>query len=248
MVPAMTGPAPDAHSDADGVRGLRRLRALHCRMLLQLEEMFSGRLGRRFSGGTYRTFLLELYLAEQEGTATFQSCLATGEPPANTHRRSAELAKCGILQRVPDKGDHRRINLSLAPKVRQALDEVMDRIVSAPAPPSADGTGEIGQAAQSRSSPCLGIDTVRQEMAPAVLRGRVVAGGRIALPAPVRHVLGLRNGDHVRFELSGGEVRIQSDRHALRLIQEQLRSLAPLDRPASCELIARRRLEASRGG
>ncbi|NKJ00392.1 AbrB/MazE/SpoVT family DNA-binding domain-containing protein [Novosphingobium sp. SG707] len=244
----MTDPAPNIHIDADRVHGIRRLRALHCRMLLQLEEMFSGKLGRRFSGGTYRTFLLELYLAEHEGTATFQSCLATGEPPANTHRRSAELAKCGILQRVPDSGDHRRINLSLAPKVRQTLDEVMDRIVSAPAQPSADGTGEIGRKAQSRSSSRVGIHAIRQEKAVTVLRGRVIAGGRIALPAPVRDVLGLRNGDHVRFELSDGEVRILPDRHALRLIQQHLRGVAPLDGPASCELIARRRLEASHGG
>lgn len=247
-VPAMTGPASGSHSDADGARVLSRLRALHCRMLLQLEEMFSDKLGRRFSGGAYRTFLLELYLAEQEGSATFQSCLATGEPPANTHRRSAELAKSGILQRMPDSNDHRRINLSLAPKFRQALDELMDRIVSTPDRPSAGETGETGRKAQSRSVSRLGIDAIRQDKTATVLRGKVISGGRIVMPAHVRHMLGLRNGDHVRFELSNGEVRILPDLHALRLIQQYLRRVVPSDRPASSELIAQRRLEASNGG
>lgn len=223
----MTSLAPDAQPDpAAGIR-LARLRAMHCQMLLRIDEMFASKLGRRLSGSPYRTFLLELYLSEQEGRSTFQSCLSTSEPPANAHRRSAELAKLGVVLREPDSADHRRVNLRLAPGVRFALDEVMDRITpTMPAP---------GTAA---TSPAKAIS---------VLRSRLIAGGRIALPGHFRHALGLHNGGKVLLELHGSEVRIRSDDGALRMVQEHLRSFAPRQGLASLALIAGRRSEAAHG-
>jgi DNA-binding MarR family transcriptional regulator len=175
-VPAMTGPASGSHSDADGARA-QPIESFALQNAASAGGNVFRQAGTSLFGGAYRTFLLELYLAEQEGSATFQSCLATGEPPANTHRRSAELAKSGILQRMPDSNDHRRINLSLAPKFRQALDELMDRIVSTPDRPSAGETGETGRKAQSRSVSRLGIDAIRQDKTATVLRGKVISGG-----------------------------------------------------------------------
>lgn len=223
----MTSLAPDAQPDpAAGIRQAR-LRVMHCQMLLRIDEMLASKLGRRLSGSPYRTFLLELYLSEQAGRSTFQSCLSTSEPPANAHRRSAELAKLGAVLREPDSTDHRRINLSLALGVRLALDEVMDRV--SPTMPAS---------AAEATSPAKVIS---------VLRSRLIAGGRIALPGHFRHALGLHNGGKVLLELHGSEVRIRSDDGVLRMVQEHLRSFAPLHGLASLALIAARRSEASDG-
>ena len=79
-----------------------------------------------------------------------------------------------------------------------------------------------------------------------IARGKVIAGGRIALPADIRRSLGLQNGDTVLFELQGDEVRIRPARSALRRIQERLRDFAPREGLVSEELIAERRAEAAR--
>lgn len=79
-----------------------------------------------------------------------------------------------------------------------------------------------------------------------VVRGKVIAGGRVALPADIRRALGLQNGDTVLFEMQGDEVRIRPARSALRRVQERLRTFAPKDGLVSDELIADRRAEASR--
>ncbi|PNU03817.1 AbrB family transcriptional regulator [Novosphingobium guangzhouense] len=79
-----------------------------------------------------------------------------------------------------------------------------------------------------------------------IVRGKVIAGGRIALPAEMRRALGLENGDTVLFELQGDEVRIRPAKSALRRVQERLRSFAPNDGLVSQEFIAERRAEAAR--
>ncbi|RJG52983.1 AbrB/MazE/SpoVT family DNA-binding domain-containing protein [Sphingobium terrigena] len=79
-----------------------------------------------------------------------------------------------------------------------------------------------------------------------ILRGKVIAGGRIALPADIRRSLGLQNGDTVLFEVNGDEVRIRPARSALRRVQERLRAFAPKEGLVSEELIAERRAEAAR--
>ncbi len=78
-----------------------------------------------------------------------------------------------------------------------------------------------------------------------VLKGRVIAGGRIALPADVRKQLGIAEGDTVYFSLDGDELRVRSAKSALRRIQEQLRPYRPELGNLSDELIAERRTEAA---
>ena len=78
-----------------------------------------------------------------------------------------------------------------------------------------------------------------------VLKGRVIAGGRIALPADVRKQLGLTEGDTVYFSLDGDELRVRSAKSALRRVQEQMRPYRPEIGYVSDELIADRRAEAA---
>jgi AbrB family looped-hinge helix DNA binding protein len=79
-----------------------------------------------------------------------------------------------------------------------------------------------------------------------IARGKVIAGGRIALPAEMRRALGLQNGDTVLFELQGDEIRIRPARSALKRVQERLKAFAPKEGFVSEELIAQRRVEAAR--
>ena len=74
-----------------------------------------------------------------------------------------------------------------------------------------------------------------------VIRGKVIGGGRVALPAEVRRAMGLNEGDTVYFELDGEELRIRSARTALKRIQDRLRPYSIGVPLASDELIEERR-------
>lgn len=79
-----------------------------------------------------------------------------------------------------------------------------------------------------------------------VLKGKIVEGGRIIVPAAFRESMGIAKGDTVFMELHGDELRIRPARSALRRIQAKLRALAPAEGLVSDELIAERREEAGR--
>jgi len=78
----------------------------------------------------------------------------------------------------------------------------------------------------------------------AAVRGKVVEGGRIIVPAAIRKSMGLSKGDTVFMELHGDELRIRPARSALRRIQAKLRAFAPNEGFVSDELITERRAEA----
>ena len=80
----------------------------------------------------------------------------------------------------------------------------------------------------------------------AAIKGKIVDGGRIILPAAVRKSMGLAKGDAVFMELHGDELRIRPVRSALRRIQAKLRAFAPENGLVSEELISERRAEAER--
>lgn len=76
------------------------------------------------------------------------------------------------------------------------------------------------------------------------VKGKMVEGGRIIVPASFRKSMGLSKGDTVLMELHGDELRVRPARSALRRIQAKYRSLAPSEGLVSDELIAERRAEA----
>ncbi len=78
------------------------------------------------------------------------------------------------------------------------------------------------------------------------VKGKVVEGGRIIVPATMRKSMGLQKGDTVLMELHGDELRVRPARSALKRIQAKLRALAPAEGFVSEELIAERRAEADR--
>jgi bifunctional DNA-binding transcriptional regulator/antitoxin component of YhaV-PrlF toxin-antitoxin module len=80
----------------------------------------------------------------------------------------------------------------------------------------------------------------------AAAKGRIIAGGRVALPADMRRTLGLAEGDTVYFDLDGESLRLRSAKSALKGIQDTLRRYAPEEGLVSDELIAERRAEAAR--
>ena len=77
------------------------------------------------------------------------------------------------------------------------------------------------------------------------IRGKVIGGGRVALPADVRRAMGLAEGDTVYFEMDGDELRIRSAKTALRRIQDKLRAYGTDGSLASDDLISERRAEAA---
>lgn len=82
-----------------------------------------------------------------------------------------------------------------------------------------------------------------------VVKGKLVEGGRIIVPAAFRKAMGIGKGDALVLELHGDELRVRPARAALRRIRERLRAHAPAagESLVSDELLADRRREAAGG-
>lgn len=78
------------------------------------------------------------------------------------------------------------------------------------------------------------------------VKGKVVEGGRIIVPADFRKSMGLAKGDTVLMELHGDELRVRPARSALRRIQAKYGARVAEEGYLSDELIAERRVEAER--
>ena len=77
-------------------------------------------------------------------------------------------------------------------------------------------------------------------------RVRVIAGGRIVLPAAIRRKHGFEVGKTLMVDDSSGGVTIRSLDDAVAAAQAIMADVAPPDRVFSDELIAERRSEAAR--
>ena len=73
-----------------------------------------------------------------------------------------------------------------------------------------------------------------------------IDGGAVVVPDDYRKALGRDEGDAVRVEFHGDELRIRSPRSVIRDIQEALKPHRIPGRLASDELIADRRAEVAR--
>lgn len=78
------------------------------------------------------------------------------------------------------------------------------------------------------------------------LRGKMVEGGRVIVPAEFRRQMGVSKGDTLLFEMHGDELRIRAARSALRELQVKLKPYAISGGSVADELIAERRAEAER--
>lgn len=78
-----------------------------------------------------------------------------------------------------------------------------------------------------------------------VQRGKLVSGGRLQLPAEMRRMLALADGDTVLLEIVDGEIHVRPLRDAVSRVQARLRKYVPADISLSEELIADRRAEAA---
>jgi AbrB family looped-hinge helix DNA binding protein len=227
---------------------LAHQRGIVCRAYLRMGGAIDRTLGARREVQPYLGLLLELYLAELEGKTLYQASLATDDVASKPHRRAARLASLGAIVRKPDTRDHRRVDLMLTPPMRSTLEHLLDVIGQS----CLELAREVGRNSDRdflipsgqtwyRNDP----GTRRENWDMNVIRGKVISGGRIALPVDMRRTLGLQNGDTVMFALEGDEIRIRPARSALRRVQERLKAFAPKEGLVSEELIAERRAEAS---
>ncbi|AMK23206.1 hypothetical protein GG804_02180 [Sphingomonas histidinilytica] len=105
-------------------------RARVCRLLIAEREIAGRLIDKIFVSNPLWDILLDIYLAEFEGRLVYQTCLAPGAPPANPHRQSRRLARLGVVERMLDPMDNRRINVRLTPEMRSSFDELMDSLGS----------------------------------------------------------------------------------------------------------------------
>jgi AbrB family looped-hinge helix DNA binding protein len=77
-----------------------------------------------------------------------------------------------------------------------------------------------------------------------IQRGKLVSGGRLQVPADIRRLLGLNDGDPVTMRVVNGELHVRPLRDALARVQSRLRDHIPQGVSLSDELIADRRAAA----
>ena len=77
-------------------------------------------------------------------------------------------------------------------------------------------------------------------------RVKIINGGKLVIPAPMRRELGISSGDTVMVDIADGELRVRSVGKALERARAILRRYVPEGVSLSDELIAERRLEAER--
>ncbi|WP_217895375.1 AbrB/MazE/SpoVT family DNA-binding domain-containing protein [Sphingobium sp. Z007] len=211
--------------------------------------ILNSRMGTKLSSNPYLAYLLEIYIAGIDGERIYPACFSPEHASSTAHRRSARLEQWGAVFREEDPVDGRCNDLRLSHPTKQALESAIDLLIwqclSLGSEIGASGqSGRLMPIAEMRYDQHVG--TIQDVSDMTILRGKVIAGGRIALPADIRRSLGLQNGDTVLFEVNGDEVRIRPARSALRRIQERLRAFAPKEGLVSEELIAERRAEAVR--
>lgn len=106
----------------------RWLLNIHRLRVTEFRQRLSEEAARALSPSGYQEILLDLYLAGLEERDTYQSCLATTEPPATVHRQTARLEKLGAVSRSTDLGDRRRLNVVLTPDMQEAFDAFIDAV------------------------------------------------------------------------------------------------------------------------
>ena len=77
----------------------------------------------------------------------------------------------------------------------------------------------------------------------AVIVVNVAENGRMVLPAEVRRAIGLEGAGQLRIEVTESGAQITTRRQALLRARERIRSIVPITRSLSDELIADRRCE-----
>lgn len=76
---------------------------------------------------------------------------------------------------------------------------------------------------------------------------KLIKGGKIVIPAELRHELGFADGDRLVFERDGETLVIKSYRQVVREVQDVFRPYRPIGGSNMVdELIAERRLEVRR--
>lgn len=79
-----------------------------------------------------------------------------------------------------------------------------------------------------------------------VLRGKLVDGGRLQVPAEVRRLLGLNDGDAVTMRVIDGELHVRPLRDVLAGVQARFRAQLPAGASAVDDFISERKAEAEK--
>jgi len=78
------------------------------------------------------------------------------------------------------------------------------------------------------------------------VRTKIGRNGRLVIPARHRQALGLNDGDEVIVSVEDGALRVTTQRHAVKELQELVRRYVPEGVSLADELIRERRAEAER--
>ena len=79
------------------------------------------------------------------------------------------------------------------------------------------------------------------------VKTKIGEGGRIVIPARIRHAVGAEIGDKVTLSVKNNSIQITTRKEALKLLRELVRKHVPEEVSLVDELIRDRREEVARG-
>lgn len=79
-----------------------------------------------------------------------------------------------------------------------------------------------------------------------MIQVKMSEGGRVVIPAKIRHAMAIKDGDAVLWELRDGVAQLTTRDQRLRHAQALIKGVGSADECWSDELIAERRAEAMR--
>lgn len=104
----------------------RRIAA--CRAMIEERRYIGKLLGYRLCAAPVWDMLLDLYLAEQEGRPSYLWALSVAAhvPVSTAHRKLQEMTAAGLIERMIDARDRRRVAVTLSAGCAARLDRLMD--------------------------------------------------------------------------------------------------------------------------
>ena len=99
-----------------------------CRKLIAERRLVGGHLGFETCPSPTWDVLLDLYLAHLEHRSTYlwSLCIAANIPMSSAHRKIGELVSNGLLERLADADDGRRVTMRLMPETLLLMDRLID--------------------------------------------------------------------------------------------------------------------------
>lgn len=104
-----------------------------CRALIRQRQLVTDLVGSMLCANPVWDMLLDLYVADQEGRLPYiwPLSVAGRVPISSAHRKIDVMVQHGLVVRVVDESDRRRVGIQLTAQFRERLELLFNRLMQA---------------------------------------------------------------------------------------------------------------------